>query len=641
VLPIDLDRPVAARPPRRALWRRAGAVATASLLATGSLLATTAGPSNAAGTLTEVPCPTSNNFPFGPIPGGTAFYHVEVVSTTRTFDAAFGQMLDNNTGSELTMTITVNTQRTVRIQVTHTHTESSQSESKLFSDDFAGLVGVNNPTLTNTVQDETSLQITDEVTTSLGVSTEVPVPPRTKILGLYGVEALDALLNVEIIITLNGNLSKCYKNSALPDFRATAHAPTIVQGFRFEQTSYPVITSVVNPSAGMTTDDIQPGSVVVIQGDHFRPDVGDQVRVTQAGITRVVQAGSFGWKDFESQITFQLPIGLVIGPAQIRVVSDGFVSPPVTIPIVAARPNIQPGSVTNPDEGYTPDNIVAGTVVAIFGQRFTAGGDKVIFAQNGQVYTVGAGSPHWYDSPTQINVMVPEVLQPGQAQVTVVNVHGNLSDPVTFTINDPRPRISSVVEPVGWRADRLMPGVAATIFGDRFRPGEDKVVIVQGTAPPILIEAGSALWHDSRRQINLTLPSSLQAGQAQIYVRHNKGLSDPFTVTIVKTAPTIVPNGVLNPAAQDPFGRWTANGMKSGVLVAILGDFFTPSPGDRVAVRQNGVTRQAPPGSPGWFDSASQINVVLPAGLVPGPAEVLVTNATGLQSAPAPITIVA
>lgn len=75
-----------------------------------------------------------------------------------------------------------------------------------------------------------------------------------------------------------------------------------------------------------------------------------------------------------------------------------------------------------------------GTLVAIFGDRFTPGGDKVLVAQGANQYTVQAGGPFWYDSVGQINAVLPLGLQPGEAQVRVVNVNGRQSDPAPITI---------------------------------------------------------------------------------------------------------------------------------------------------------------------------------------------------------------
>jgi uncharacterized protein (TIGR03437 family) len=100
-----------------------------------------------------------------------------------------------------------------------------------------------------------------------------------------------------------------------------------------------------------------------------------------------------------------------------------------------------------------------------------------------------------------------------------------------------------------WTSESIQPGKVVAVFGDRFRPGEDKVVITQG-ASTYLIESGSPAWYDSARQINLLLPSGLQAGEAQVYVRHTKGTSQPATITVRDLAPCINPNGVLNPADE-------------------------------------------------------------------------------------------
>jgi uncharacterized protein (TIGR03437 family) len=296
--------------------------------------------------------------------------------------------------------------------------------------------------------------------------------------------------------------------------------------------------------------------------------------------------------------------------------------------------------------------------VAIFGDRFTPGGDKVVVSQAGLAdQTVQAGSLHWYDWTNQINATLPTNLRPGPAEVRVVNVNGRRSAPVTITIADTRPRIVSVVNPHGgYTPENIQPNTVVTIFGDRFRAGEDKVAIIQGTRQ-FLVQAGSLHWYDGPsgggaspgpHQINFVLPGGLQPGEAQVYVRNSLGVSDPTTIQVVDVPPQIRPNGVLNPAAEDVLGNWTAENMRPGVLVAVFGDRFTP-PADRILVTQGVNQFFVGAGSLHWYDGRSgsptspgpqQINFVLPAGLQPGPAEVRVINVNGRQSEPAPITIV-
>jgi hypothetical protein len=640
----DRDR---REPGRRRRWWQAAVVAALSLVATGLLTTTAASPSHAQAAPYEVPCPGFDEAFAGFVPGGYAVYKYQPVATREVFDVAYGRPIDNNTSTPRTVELTTTTTRTFTTEVTKV-TEASSSFSIGFGDKVKVSLG-------SSLKRSVSEKITNSIQTAIGLKTTYTVPPFTEQLGEYGVEAYDVDLNVQVIIRLDNAPGRCFKSSSYPDFGATAHAPTVNEGWRFTEVRHPEVSAVVNPGAGMTSEDIQAGSLVTVRGDYFRPGA-DEVTISQDGTTRTVRAGSFGWRDNENQIQLSLPASLRPGPATVKVVSDGRESCSRHVPdecrstgfpidIVDVAPRIN--SVVNPNvpEGqpWTPENILPGSLVSIFGDRFTAGADKVVVTQGSDQHTIQAGSPNWYDWTNQINAQLPDSLRAGEAQVRVVSVNGRQSAPVTITIVDARPRVTAVVNPnvpLGelWTPENIQPNTLVSIFGDRFRPGEDKVVVAQGDRS-FLVQAGSPAWYDSASQINLVLPGGLEAGEAQVYVRNSKGISDPFTIQVVDVPPRINPNGVLNPAAEDPFGRWTAENMRPGTLVAIFGDRFTPG-GDKVLVAQgtNQFTVQA--GSPAWYDSPGQINLVLPAGLQPGEAQVRVVNVNGRQSDPASITIV-
>jgi FG-GAP-like repeat len=205
----------------------------------------------------------------------------------------------------------------------------------------------------------------------------------------------------------------------------------------------PQATSALNPypppGQPYTTENIQPNTLVAVFGNGFRPRE-DRVIVTQGGNYFVVGPGSTAWYDSASQINLVLPGGLQPGPARVWVQHRTGSSDPVTIQVVDVAPRINPGGVLNPAAGYTPANIRVGTLVAIFGERFTpccapsGGGDTVLISQGGNQWTLRAGSPHWYDSSAQINVVIPVGVQPGPAQVRVTNVNGRVSEPQTINI---------------------------------------------------------------------------------------------------------------------------------------------------------------------------------------------------------------
>ena len=84
-------------------------------------------------------------------------------------------------------------------------------------------------------------------------------------------------------------------------------------------------------------------------------------------------------------------------------------------------PSINQGGIVNGDPG--PDqwtqNIHPGTTMSIFGSNFSWGGNVVSVVQGNQLYLIGNGSQYWYESPYQINAMLPNIS--GQALVFVTN----------------------------------------------------------------------------------------------------------------------------------------------------------------------------------------------------------------------------
>ena len=97
-----------------------------------------------------------------------------------------------------------------------------------------------------------------------------------------------------------------------------------------------------------------------------------------------------------------------------------------------STPVINTGGVVNGVD-YSADDIHPGTVVAIFGEWFLPA-DTVTVTQGSAQYTIGAGSPWWYDSGGQINATLPTSLQPGPATVTVTTSAGQQSNAAPITI---------------------------------------------------------------------------------------------------------------------------------------------------------------------------------------------------------------
>lgn len=81
--------------------------------------------------------------------------------------------------------------------------------------------------------------------------------------------------------------------------------------------------------------------------------------------------------------------------------------------LVGGQPQPAPGTCPQINQGGVLDGvdwsrqISAGEVISIFGTGFAGTGNTVRLQANGRRYVIRAGSPAWYESPTQINARLP------------------------------------------------------------------------------------------------------------------------------------------------------------------------------------------------------------------------------------------
>jgi hypothetical protein len=97
---------------------------------------------------------------------------------------------------------------------------------------------------------------------------------------------------------------------------------------------------------------------------------------------------------------------------------------------------------------------------------------------------------------------------------------------------------------------------------------------------------------------------------------------------------------IVNPYGVVPYRypNVPANDLHAGSIVSMYSQYLKPP--DQVTVQQGGASYQLA-GSGAWYDSTSQINATLPAGLQPGPATLYVTDSQGLVSNIVNLTILA
>jgi hypothetical protein len=148
-----------------------------------------------------------------------------------------------------------------------------------------------------------------------------------------------------------------------------------------------------------------------------------------------------------------------------------------------------------------------------------------------QITTTGSGSPA-YGGSFHVRHQSTVTLAPGQGSFDGFNGNcfiSNFNQSLTCTENssefnlvgDPLVNQGGVVNGVNYDANDIHPGTTVAIFGANFIPADSVIVVQDGN--PISIGAGSAWWYDSSGQINATLPTSLHAGGASVYVQTSVG----------------------------------------------------------------------------------------------------------------------
>lgn len=188
-------------------------------------------------------------------------------------------------------------------------------------------------------------------------------------------------------------------------------------------------------------NEFYPGSVVKLFGFRFAP-TGNTVIVEQQTEQQVKSRFIIPRADVieesSERITFKMPAQLISSRFTAIIVRDAEGDESNTWPIqayaekIAGPPKIAEfRPITNRDTGG--QNIPAGSVIAIPGGRFSTSGNSVVFEQGTQRFTA-ARDLNWSESPTEITVKLPDGLQPGRAQVYVVNAQGRESRAVEFAV---------------------------------------------------------------------------------------------------------------------------------------------------------------------------------------------------------------
>jgi hypothetical protein len=214
--------------PTRGWRRRLGAVAAfATLLvaAPGAALADPAiGPGFPHAPIQVAPCSSLGPIDWwGTNQGGYARDGIRyiIVSTTPVFEVAYGRFNENRTDQTISGNWTATESRTVTMTASITLTIQG---------------GRANPeTLALTVTLATNYQIAVSRTTSIGVGATAPIPPYRTMLGEYGLQSFDVVMDVHTV-GMRHDMQTCEYRLGSNVTRETAHVPTINEGWRFTLT---------------------------------------------------------------------------------------------------------------------------------------------------------------------------------------------------------------------------------------------------------------------------------------------------------------------------------------------------------------------------------------------------------------------
>jgi len=372
--------------------------------------------------------------------------------------------------------------------------------------------------------------------------------------------------------------------------------------------------------AQSSSPELQPGAAVSIFGSSFSP-AGNTVTVEQQDdqniIHRYILPRDGAWSESPEQIRATLPSGLIPGLDALIYVTNagGRESNGKVITVSGACSNCSP--VLNSCFGIRNEQgqeFHPGTVVSIYGLRFSASGNKVIVEQTDaqgafsrQVIT--QGSPRWGESYGKVTASLPTALLPGRALVYVIDSQGRETDAQEIRISATAIKsVSAASFSVGPLATESI--VAA--FGNALATTTQAAATVPlptslaGTTVRVRDSAGmerlAPLFFVSPGQINYQIPEGTAVGAATVTVTSGDGSISSEMVEIASVVPSL----------------FAANASGQGVAAAVA-----------LRVRADGSQTYEPVAE---FDAAQQRYVSRPIDLGPDTDQVfLILFGTGIR----------
>jgi uncharacterized protein (TIGR03437 family) len=356
-----------------------------------------------------------------------------------------------------------------------------------------------------------------------------------------------------------------------------------------------------------------------------------------------------------------------------RIVLAQFV---VTVVVAAQTFTVTPSSLTingAADSASVPQPITFQISSPTAGTQFTFGPSYIILNPGPPVQAVGINavdlliSPSSGTTPATISVTLTpnlvRILYPGMNSL-VMNIFG-LQIPITVNLSPPPPPVVRAIVDAASFQPRVSAGSLISIFGDNIGPLP--TVATLGRYGPYLAFIDPILanlvnvaelntvfnnvpqLYASTTQVNAVLPPQI-AGLPSVTVvlEHDGVKSRPVTLILSDTSPSIFTanqtgtgqgailnqdgsqNSAANPAPPESVVQIFANGagqwnpiLPAGVLVPLAPPY--PMPVNQVSATIGGAPAQVQyaGAAPNLVFGMLQVNAVVPAGLAPGPQQIV------------------
>lgn len=345
-----------------------------------------------------------------------------------------------------------------------------------------------------------------------------------------------------------------------------------------------------------------------------------------------------------SQINFSMPQARRPGEARIFVTdARAFDSNAVSI-LINCDDCPRFGSCGLLESNYQTLQISPGDAITLTGERFSASGNSVVIEQRVtqhtyQKWTLPPASL-LSESTAELKVKLPsDLVAERETRLYVVNAMGRESVDTTFPISQPcgadcgAPRLKPCQ---AFLADsgQFLPGKSASVFG-RFPASGNKIVIEQVDKQFRVYRqeiSGSGILEDTDKRIRFTLPTTLFAGRAMLYVVDALGRESRAQTIIVSPSPlTTVSSANYRGAslAVESLATIFSSALATVTQAANSSPLPTELAGTRVMLKDSaGVERNAPL----FFVSPTQINFQIPPGTATGLATVTVFSGFGSSS---------